>query len=192
MTEQESLQNEFNNIHDSLKEISRIINMKGYTIHNNKVIKRVQHYYVYIETAYFGNYYHDDYKLKVSTKAYPISEEDMSLFIYRLNGINSLDSFKEVNDSYYLISEEYYYLSEQPLSLFYKKSETEFELSGINISSENAKSHQLKYCNIKFLSQEHLFKKINKEIEMENGDNYIYPSFYVKDNINILLNFKQS
>lgn len=190
MSELESLQIEFDNAKKNLMEIESKIVDKGFILYDNKVLKKETHNFVVIESAYYGEY-HSDYELYISTRQFPISEENKDFFIERLNNINSFDSLKSVNDSYYLVVEDYFYLNEQPLSLFYKKSDTEFELSGINVSSTNAKFRQLKYCNIQFLTQEKPVKKINKEIKVEDGEDNVYPQFYEhKNNINILCNFK--
>lgn len=189
MTELESLQIEFDNAKKTLMEIESKIVDKGFILYDNKVLKKETHNFVIIESAYYGEY-HSDYELYISTKQFPLSEENKDFFIERLNNVNSLDLLKELNDSYYLISEDYLYLNEQQLSLFYKKSDTEFEISGVNVSSTNAKFRQLKYCNIKFLTQEKPVKKINKEIKVEDGEDNMYPQFYNRGSVNILCNFK--
>jgi hypothetical protein len=190
MTPIEQLQAEFNDAKEQVVAVRKKITDAGYLLYNdNLVVVKKNNFLIQIETAFFGEYY-DDYELHVSQVIIGVNNKEIDLLKTRLNEVTSLEGLQILNDQYHFIDEEYYYLSEQPLSFFYKKSDNEYELSGIDIHNTNAQPRHLKYFNIQFKNKDLPVSNGESEITVNNSHNYVYPMFYKEAGVEILCDFK--
>jgi hypothetical protein len=190
MTPIEQLQAEFNDAKAQVVAVTKKITDAGYLLYNdNLVVVKKDNFFIQIETAFFGEYYFD-YELHVSKVIIGVNNKEIALLKTKLNEVTSLEGLQILNDQYHFIDEEYYFLSEQPLSLFYKKSDNEYELSGIDVHHTNAQPRQLKYFNIQFKNNNLPVSNGESEITVDNSDNYVSPMFYKNAGVEILCDFK--